>query len=285
MNQHPPIIVAFVADLIFSSKIALAAKGTNFKLEWIETAVSLPSSTPPPSPERLGERLHGRDGELFYKITTWQPVLLLFDLTNKGIPWEQWIPALKTSPATKRIPILAFGPHQDVALMQKAAQVGADHVLARSRFFSKMPQLFTQYAHIPDYEAFSNSCAQPLADLARQGIDLFNRGEYYRCHDALEEAWQQDESVGRDLYRGLLQTGIALYQIERGNYRGVVKMLLRVRQWLAPLPPICRSVDVALLRQNIDEIDTAVLALGPEKLEQFDWDLVQQIKTQNSNKS
>ena len=52
----------------------------------------------------------------------------------------------------------------------------------------------------------------------------------------LKEAWRQDTGAARDFYRGILQVGIAYYQIERGNYRGAVKMLLRVRQWLDPLP-------------------------------------------------
>ena len=68
-----------------------------------------------------------------------------------------------------------------------------------------------------------------------EGITLFNQGKFYQCHDALEEAWKQDRSLGRDLYRAILQIGIAYYQIKRGNYRGGLKMLLRVRQWLDPL--------------------------------------------------
>lgn len=278
MKENTPIIVGFVADLMFTSKIQSVADGTGFEMVWMETAVSVGDIDPDAPPERPGEMLHGRGGQLFQKITDWQPVLLLFDLTNHAIPWQQWIPALKSSPATRRIPIMAFGPHEDVAVMQEAKRVGADQVLARSRFFSDMPKLFTTHARIPDYDALTETCAQPLPDLAREGIELYNQRQFYKCHDSLEEAWMADQSAGRDLYRGILQTGIALYQVERGNYRGAVKMLLRVRQWLDPLPDVCRQVDVAGLRQNIQQIHEAVLALGEGNLGDFDWEIVQKIQ-------
>jgi len=48
----------------------------------------------------------------------------------------------------------------------------------------------------------------------------------------------------RELYRAILQVGIAYYQIERGNHRGALKMLLRSVQWLAMLPDRCQGIDV-----------------------------------------
>ena len=79
-----------------------------------------------------------------------------------------------------------------------------------------------------------------------------------------------DSGPGRDLYRGILQVGIAYYQIEQGNYRGAVKMLLRVRQWLDPLPSVCRGVDVAGLRADVDRVYQALTTLGPEGIASFD---------------
>ena len=278
MDKKKPIIVGFVADLMFTSKIQLVADQTNFRMEWIESAGTVGEFDPSTPSENLGEKLLGQQGQLFQKIVALQPALLLFDLTNQNIPWRQWIPILKVSPATRRIPIIAFGPHQDVGLMQVAKEAGAGQVLARSRFFADMPDLFAKHARVPDHDALLETCSEPLSDLAKEGIVLFNQGEFYKCHDSLEEAWKLDKSQGRELYRGILQTGIALYQIKRGNYRGGVKMLMRLQQWLEPLPPVCRTVDVAGLRQNIQDIYDAVLQLDETSLDQFDWNLVQQIK-------
>ncbi|MBE7530076.1 MAG: DUF309 domain-containing protein [Ardenticatenaceae bacterium] len=276
--MEKPIIVGFVADLMFTPQIAKAAMVSGFQMVWVEQAADIGDLDPDAPKETPGEMLHGREGLLFQKITQWQPALLIFDLTNQAIPWFGWLPALKSSPATRRIPIIAFGPHEDVALFQTAKSRGADAVYARSRFFADLPAILKNHARRPDRVAVMVACEQPLPDLAREGIVLFNQGEYYRCHDALEEAWRQDPTPGRSLYQGILQYGIALYQLQRGNYRGAVKMLLRLRQWLEPLPPVCRGVNVARLRQNIEEVRTAVQAATPDNLQNFPFHLVAPIE-------
>jgi predicted metal-dependent hydrolase len=161
--------------------------------------------------------------------------------------------------------------------MEEASEAGADAVLARSRFTADMPALLERYARIPDRDAIVAACSEPLVPLAVTGIEKFNEGQFYACHDDLEEAWRQDSGAARDLYRGILQVAIAYYQIERGNYRGAAKMLLRVRQWLDPLPDICRGVDVAQLRQDATAVHDALVQLGPERITEFDQGLFGQI--------
>ncbi|MCA9916629.1 MAG: DUF309 domain-containing protein [Anaerolineales bacterium] len=277
-SQNAPIIVAFVADLMFTTRIQNVVNHLGWRVEWVETAVAIGAPSSPEQHELPGESLHGPAGKLFEQITNWQPVLLLFDLTNEQIPWRRWIPSLKSSPATRRLPILAFGPHSDKETMQTAKKLGATWVVARSRFTAAMPDLLQKYARLPNHEALAHSCQEPLAELAKEGIALFNQGDYYKCHDALEEAWKQDQSPARELYRGILQAGIAYYQIQRGNYRGAVKMMLRLRQWLDPLPPVCRGVNVARLRQNAAEVQAILTELGPENMAAFDTAVIQPIE-------
>ena len=267
--ENDPLVVAFVADLMFTSRIGNVLRGLGYRVRWIADAADIEGEDAGDL-SKPGEPLEGKTGNLFGLITTWQPALLLFDLANTAIPWQRWIPALKSSPATRRIPILTFGPHTNSDLMQEAARVGADGVLARSRFTADMPALVEKYAFSPDMEAIQAACLEPLAALAQSGIEKFNRGEYYAAHDDLEEAWRQDGSATRDLYRGILQVGISYYQIEKGNYRGAVKMLLRARQWLDVLPDRCRGVNVAQLRRDATAVYTELTALGPEQIEQFD---------------
>ena len=63
----------------------------------------------------------------------------------------------------------------------------------------------------------------------------------------------------RDLYRGILQIGVACLQIERGNAAGALKLIDRATRWLQPFRPVCQTVqverlltDTALLRQDIE---------------------------------
>ena len=97
-----------------------------------------------------GEPVSGIEAILLDKVTDWQPALLIFDLANDKIPWRHWFKILKSSPATRRIPILCFGPHTDLEVMDSAHQLGADAVLARSRFSSSMRNQIEKYARIPN---------------------------------------------------------------------------------------------------------------------------------------
>ncbi|MCP5098480.1 MAG: DUF309 domain-containing protein [Chloroflexi bacterium] len=277
-EQKKPLIIAFVADLMFTTKIQNVVTHLGYQMKWIETAVELGEPTTTLATNAPGERLHGQDGNLFYTITQVQPALLLFDLTNKEIPWQRWISVLKGSAATRRIPIVTFGSHQDVEVMKKAKQVGADIVLARSAFVKNMPALLQKHSRVIDADLLQKECDAPLPALVIEGLTLFNQGKYYKCHNALEDAWRQESGSVRDLYQGILQVGIAYYQIERGNYRGAVKMLMRLRQWLTPLPDICQDVNVAALRQQVQIVQETINSLGADRLHEFDYTLFKPIK-------
>lgn len=273
-----PLIVAFVADMMFTSKIENVIRHLDYHVQWVERAEDFGGSYEDTVKEPLGESLHGTRGQLFEKVTVWQPALLLFDLSNQAIPWRRWIPMLKSSSATRQIPIMVFGSHMDVETMQEARQVGADFVFARSRFVSDMPRLLQNHVNIPDYDAIITACEESLPALVISGIEKFNLGAFYACHDDLEDAWRQDDGPGRDLYRGVLQVAVAYLQIERGNYRGAMKMLLRMRQWLTPMPPICRGVDVAKLLEDATVVQNQLAELGPAKIGEFDFSLFRPIK-------
>ena len=55
--------------------------------------------------------------------------------------------------------------------------------------------------------------------------DLFNAGEYWLAHEALETVWRSIISVGDDtaarVWEGLIQAAAALLHRERGNRHGV----------------------------------------------------------------
>jgi hypothetical protein len=63
---------------------------------------------------------------------------------------------------------------------------------------------------------------------------------------------------------------VAYLQITRHNHSGALKMFLRMRQWLDPLPDECRGVNVAQLRADALAARAALEALGPERIGEFD---------------
>ncbi len=278
MREKKELIIGFVADLMFTVRIENVARSLGFDIQFIGHAQEIAPVDLDAPTYQPGEPLFGQGGELFDKITTWQPVLIIFDLGNAHIPWEKWISMLKSSPATRRFPILCYGPHVETDKLARARGIGADEVVARSRFTSAMPELFARLAFQPSTPELSAACAEPLSATAMAGIDHFNHGRFYDAHHGLEEAWIEDQGPGRNLYRAILQIGVAYYQIERGNFRGAVKMLLRVRQWLAPLPDICRGVNVRRLREDADRVYAALQELGEERVAEIDRDLFRPVE-------
>jgi predicted metal-dependent hydrolase len=125
-------------------------------------------------------------------------------------------------------------------------------------------------AYPPGPEPLDQACQAPLAGLALQGLQLYNRGEYFAAHELLEAAWRQDHTPARQLYQGILQVGVAYLQIERGNYTGALKMFLRARRWLDPLPNQCQGVQVAQLRQDARRAQAVLKSLGREHIADFD---------------
>ena len=89
-----------------------------------------------------------------------------------------------------------------------------------------------------------DSCNAPLHPQAAEGLRLFNKGEYFEAHEALEAAWNAEKGEVRDLYRGILQIAVVYLHITRGNYNGAVKVYARSQKWLRDWPAVCRGIQV-----------------------------------------
>lgn len=273
--SKPPIeIFAFVTDLFTQPSIESTAAASGFQLRFIEGLPGEGDSFP----ARPGEPLSGPAGDLVRSVSEARPALLIFDLSSTAIPWESLIAVLKSSAATRRVPILAFGAHKDAHTLKRAREAGADRVVARSRFMRAMPDLVLELAGRLDAQGLAAACRQPLSALARRGAELFNAGDYFEAHEILEEAWNEDRTAVRELYRAILQVAVAYLQIERGNYRGAAKMFLRLRQWIDPLPATCRGVDVQGLREAAYAVEAELLRLGEDGIHELDRSLFRPVR-------
>jgi predicted metal-dependent hydrolase len=123
----------------------------------------------------------------------------------------------------------------------------------------------------------THSKADPLHPKAREGIELFNQGEYHAAHEPLEEAWMKTDSPERDLYQGILQIGLAYYQITRGNYRGTLKMFQRGFRNLSPLGDALLGINLAQLQEDARIVQAAIRRLGPKNIGQLNWDLIKPV--------
>ncbi len=267
--SQPPLILGLVSDLFFTVQIENAVKALGYRARWIERGEAV-EPVQPAAAARPGEPLT-RTGSVFIaRLVEWQPALVIVELSSRAIPWPEWIAALKSSAATRRIPVVAFGPHTDLDLRARAIDVGCDAVIAKGRLVTALPELIQKYARLADTTGLEADCEGELSALALKGIELFNRREFFEAHEELEHAWNEEPGPARELYRGILQVAVAYLQITRQNYNGALKMFLRMRQWLDPLPDQCRGVDVGQLRADALAARAELERLGTERIGEFD---------------
>ncbi|MFK7804268.1 MAG: DUF309 domain-containing protein [Anaerolineae bacterium] len=226
---------------------------------------------------RPGEPTEGADANIFAAIVELQAAIILIDLDNPAVNWKKWMPILKSSPATRRSPIIVWSETLNSDSKTVARSRGAEVAVTKEVFMRDVAKIISKKALIVDHVGIKNACAEPLAPLALKGLELFNKKEYFDCHEELEHAWNADKGPARELYRGVLQVAVAYLQIERGNYNGAIKMLMRVKQWLDPLPDTCRGIDVSKLRQDADAVYQQLKELGRDRLDEFDQSTFQPV--------
>lgn len=217
------------------------------------------------------------EAQQFLDVLIDERVALVF-VDGRQEMWRQQILAAKNNAATRRIPLCFVSDERD--RRGEAVSYGADLALNWSELERRFDQIINDIARIPDpatLRELACACGQPLPRLAIAGVREFNRGEFYRQHDLFEAQWVETEGPVRDLYRGILQVGVAYYQIERGNYRGALKMLQRSVQWLALLPDNCQGIDVQALRRDSTIMRAELQRLGPARLAELDRRLLKKL--------
>ncbi|MEK7277013.1 MAG: DUF309 domain-containing protein [Chloroflexota bacterium] len=274
-----PTLLSLCSDLFFTVQIQNAAKSLGWDWINVESETQIPAQ--PPLAPRAGTPADSQTDPPGHSFVAYvveiNPALIVVELNSRALPWEAWVAAAKTSPAVRRIPIIGFGSHTDLDQRSRALAAGCDAVLAQGRFSSAMAELIQKYARLPDPSAAQAAGEGALSELAKHGIELFNRGEYFEAHEELERAWNEETGPERELYRGILQIAVAYLQITRRNYNGAIKIFLRARQWLDPLPDVCRGVDVAALRKDAAEARAALETLGAERIGEFDLSLLKPV--------
>jgi predicted metal-dependent hydrolase len=63
------------------------------------------------------------------------------------------------------------------------------------------------------------------ATLFDEGIELFNRCEFFDCHEVLEEIWTPTEQPERWFLQSLIHFAVGFYHHQRGNFVGATRQL------------------------------------------------------------
>ncbi len=194
------------------------------------------------------------------------PVLILVDLTVPG--WEAPVRWAKTHPHTRTIPIVAFNREVDREAARLAQAAGCDQIWLLAELLPALPGLLA--AELQPPTRWLAGWDEPPPPALCRGVEQFNAGEYWECHETLEQLWMAERRPIRDLYQGILQVGVGFHHLQQRNYAGAIKMFRRGLPRLRGLPEVSQGVSVAGLSAAARAVHDAAVTLGPERISQLD---------------
>ena len=87
-----------------------------------------------------------------------------------------------------------------------------------------------------------------------RGIQLFNAGDFFRCHEVLEELWRVETGPRRIFLQSLIHIAVGFYHEERGNHAGATAQLRKGLEKLAAYLPSCEGIDTERLRREVQPV-------------------------------
>ncbi len=111
---------------------------------------------------------------------------------------------------------------------------------------------------------------ETLPPLVISGIEKFNRGEFYECHDDLEDAWRDETRQVRYLYQGILQVGVGFHHQRNGNWKGATGLIRNGVERLRDFEPETMRVNVEKLVRESEKCLEMLEELGRERIREFD---------------
>ena len=115
-----------------------------------------------------------------------------------------------------------------------------------------------------------DSLTERQKERLQEGIALFNRGQFFDCHEVLEGVWLEFSGERKKFLQGLIQVAVALHHLRNGNRVGAERLLAAAVEKLAGDSPERELIDVdallaalAPLRKQISAGDSSETATPP----------------------
>ena len=96
--------------------------------------------------------------------------------------------------------------------------------------------------------------SQKLPNSVLQGLERFNRRDFYEAHEDFEAAWRQTQGKEREYYRALLQISGGFFRLSQGNPKGAQKFFQLAAGWLTRYPNSFRGLDTLAIQNNLEAI-------------------------------
>src|SRR5206468_1229540 len=91
-----------------------------------------------------------------------------------------------------------------------------------------------------------------IIDRFENGIKKFNEGEFYDCHDILEDVWFEIRGSSRRFYQGLIHLAVGFFHLtRRNNLNGTLSQLNKGIIKLSDYSPEFQGVEIKNLLKDI----------------------------------
>ena len=77
----------------------------------------------------------------------------------------------------------------------------------------------------------------PATDLLQRGIELFNRQDFFECHEVLEELWKPTRGPRRLFLQSVIHLAVAFYHHQQRNPAGADRQVRKGLKKLAGYLP------------------------------------------------
>ena len=105
------------------------------------------------------------------------------------------------------------------------------------------------------------------------GVELFNRGEFFEAHEAMEDAMNMldDDTDDWDFYLGLLRAAVANHKLADAEIASARLHLRAALKFLAPYPDRHRGLKLREFRSaltvELTRLDSGVADVTPPRIE------------------
>lgn len=110
-----------------------------------------------------------------------------------------------------------------------------------------------------------------------KGIEEFNRGEYFECHETLEDVWMLETGRDKRFYQGLIQLSVGFFHLLNRNLRGAASQWEKGMAKLADYDDEHLGVNLKLLLAKMRCCHELLESIREGRQAEFDWSLAPQI--------
>lgn len=124
----------------------------------------------------------------------------------------------------------------------------------------------------------ANPCDLSPSRQLLQAFGEFNRGDWFDCHETLEDLWAGSEGEIRCFYQGLLQIAVALHHWKNDNFGGALSLLAGGVDYLSRVQPVCQRIEVATLIGEAERCRMELNRLGRERMGELATDFIPRLR-------